>query len=71
MQIIAMSMIIPPYNPNMAPINKKTIPKMHAKKVTQQPPTSFSIVPTLSSLGPPFDGGGILGVSISANNYPH
>ena len=69
MQTNAMSMIIPPYIPYMAPINKKTIPKRHAKNVQQHPPTSFNIVPTLSSLGPPRGGGGIFGVSISANNY--
>ena len=71
MQTSAMIILNAPYIPIKAPINKKTIPKMHVQKVMQQPPTSLAIVPTLSSLGPPRGGGGILGVSISANNNPH
>jgi len=66
-----MRMTIPEYIPNVNPTNKKTSPKMHVKNVTQQPPASLSSVPKLSSLGPPFGGGGTLGVSISANNNPH
>ncbi len=76
MQTSAMRMNIPACIigitvPSDNPINKNTSPKMHVKNAMQPPPTSLRSVPALSSLGPPFGGGGTLGVSISANNSHH